>query len=168
MDFFHFLGQLYSAFASTAISTATSHANPTSTHQTSSVINSSQQQLSTENGAMRQSNILNNNSNNSNNVVTSQHQLPHNLTSVSSVSNASNVLDSHAIFTSINLTATSTAINNSLTNSVSPTNSIVSVEKTNLFLLLFANTLLRLCYRTQRKRRPISKSIVNRCFVYIS
>lgn len=38
-------GQLYSAFASTAISTATSHANQTASHQSSSVIGSSQQQV---------------------------------------------------------------------------------------------------------------------------
>lgn len=114
-------------YALTANSTSTSHVNQTSAHQTSSVINSSQQQPSTENGTMRQT-IIPNNTNISNNVAP-PHPLTgiHNLSSVPNVSNASNPLDSHAIFTSINLTATSTAINNSITNSVSPTNSIVSV-----------------------------------------
>lgn len=123
-------GQLYSAFASTAISTATSHSNQTATHQVSSVINPSQQQQSNaENGAVRQSNIQNNNTSSSNNVVTSQHQTQGLLASVTSGSNVSSTLDSHAIFTSItnnNLTTTSTTINNSITNSVSPTDSIIS------------------------------------------
>lgn len=123
-------GQLYSAFASPAISTATSHSNQTAAHQTSSVINSSQQQSNAENGAVRQSNIQNNNTSCSNNVVTSQHQTNQGLlASVTSGSNASNALDSHTIFTSItnnNLTTTSTSINNSITNSVSPTNSIIT------------------------------------------
>lgn len=145
------LGQLYSAFASTAISAPVSHSIQTASHQTSTVINSSQQQVGSvfsdhmlfgyscesdilpkqsgsENGAVRQNSLQNNNTS-SNNVAASQHQLQglHNLTSVTSGNNASS-LDSHAIFTSItnnNLTTTSATIN-SITNPTSPTNSIVS------------------------------------------
>lgn len=155
ITFLHILtGQLYSAFASTAISTATSHSNQTATHQASSVINSSQQvqilfifasfrwycefllildwifsfiqqQSSAENGAVRQSNIQNNNTSSSNNVVTSQHQTQGLLTSVTSGSSVSSALDSHAIFTSI-------TNNNLTTTSTTINNSITnSVSPTN-------------------------------------
>lgn len=153
-----------------ANTTTTSHANQTAAHQASSVINASQQQPSTENGTMRQTSIPNNT--NSSNNVAPPHQLTgiHSLASVPNVSNAPNPLDSHAIFTSsISLPATSTAINNTITNSVSPTNSIVSARAQAHLRFVrpscVANLNLCVCvsFDRCRQRWPASRSQCNWC-----
>lgn len=130
----------YSAFASTAVSSSGTTPAAVSTHnaqnlQHSSVINAMQSvsnphtsvSIVTSSTTLSSLNSSNNNNNNNHNLIsvsTSQHQ-SHNL--VSSSTGLTNVLDNHSTFTSVAISLPTTlTFNNSVINSVSPVNSVVS------------------------------------------
>lgn len=126
----------YSAFASTTISAASTHAAPASAQPvphsaSSSVINANQTaSIQPAQPATIATSLASSMNSSSGSVsgVTIASQYPHHPTS--SAAPAPNVLDSHAIFTSItnnSLSTTSAAsVNNAITNATSPTNSVIS------------------------------------------
>lgn len=126
----------YSAFASTTISAASTHAAPASAQPaphsaSSSVINANQTvSIQPAQPATIATSLASSMNSSSGSVggVTIASQYPHHPTS--SAAPAPNVLDSHAIFTSItnnSLSTTSAAsVNNALTHATSPTNSVIS------------------------------------------